>query len=131
MRRKEKKMEEKKKENTKEDTKELLVLDGRINDKMHSIFIDDLRVSGSKWNDVEGGIQFKYLIDAEELLTIMQRTKVFKEYMDKVIKACVVGVTNEITGIATKGTKEFGEVTYTATGLEIGKVLREKFGTKW
>lgn len=47
---------------------EQIILEVKFNDKLQSIFLDDYRIGGCKWNDIDNGKTIKLYIKKQDLL---------------------------------------------------------------
>lgn len=50
------------------DKDEQVVLEVKFNDKLQSIFLNNIRIGGVKWNDIDNGQYIKLYINKQDLL---------------------------------------------------------------
>ncbi|WP_300924545.1 hypothetical protein [uncultured Clostridium sp.] len=74
---------------------EQVILEVKFNNKLQSIFLNDWRVGGCKWNDVDGGQYLKLYLNKKDLLERVaildkERANKIKKYENALRKACEI-----------------------------------------
>lgn len=66
--------------------KEKIMLEVKFNKILQSVFLNDFRVGGCKWNDIDNGQVIKLSVNMEDLFHELKKTECFKKYITQTVK---------------------------------------------